>query len=177
MNRIWILLRYDWPLHAILFLTNWLPDNVVFLRWRGYLVRPFFGKCGRMLNIGRNVTFHDPAQIHIGDFVHISYGCMFMAAHRISIDDEVMFGPYCVVTTGNHTCINGSYRFSVVERLPIHIQKGVWLATHVTVTPGVIIGAGSLIAAGAVVVENVPNGVMVGGIPAHVIKSIKDGNL
>lgn len=82
MVRWRIILRYDWPLHFILFFTNWLPDNVIFLRLRGFLSRPFFGSCGHSLNIGRDV--------------YIDYGCVFMAIDKISVGDEVMLSPYCV---------------------------------------------------------------------------------
>src|SRR5690349_14042326 len=118
MNRLWTLLRYDWPLHIVLFLTNWLPDNVIFLRLRGTLSRPFLGSCGHTLNIGRNVNFYNPSLICLGSHVHVSYGCVFLADDRISVDDEVMLGPYCVLASGNHTRAGGSYRFGDVRLSP-----------------------------------------------------------
>ncbi|MCO5259133.1 MAG: hypothetical protein M9916_03230 [Crocinitomicaceae bacterium] len=57
MTNLIRLLRYDWPLHFVLLLTNWLPDNVVFLRLRGYLAHFFFLSCGKNLRLGRNLTF------------------------------------------------------------------------------------------------------------------------
>ena len=103
MNKYIRLLRYDWPMHFVLLFTNWLPDNVFFLRLRGRMCSPFFCSCGRSINIGRNVTFHNPSLIHLGNMVHISYGCIFMATDQIMIEDEVMFGPYCALVSGNHT--------------------------------------------------------------------------
>ena len=174
MSRWQTLLRYDLPLHFVLLLTNWLPDNVFFLRLRGKLVKPFLGSCGHTLNIGRNVTFHNPALMHLGNFVHISYGCLMMATDHIWISDEVMFGPYCVLISGNHTRKSGSYRFGDAELMSINVGIGAWLGAHVTVTAGSRVGKGCLIAAGAVVVGEIPDNVLAGGVPARVIKRLEE---
>lgn len=173
MNNLLMYLRYDWPLHFLLLFTNWLPDNVIFLKLRGFLVRPFFRKCGKDLRLGRNLTFHNPSSIVLGDHVFIAYGSSFMATDRIEICDEVMFGPYCVVISGNHTSKNGSYRYGPPSLAPILIGKGSWIASHVVVTAGSIIGENTLIGAGAVVSKEIPSNVIAGGIPAKVIKPLE----
>ena len=111
MSKIFRLFRYDWPLHFILLLTNWMPDNVFVIRLRGKLASPFFKKCGKKLGIGRGVTFYNPSQIEIGDWVYIAYGCWLQGSFGIKISDEVLFGPYVVVATSNHTRQEGSWRF------------------------------------------------------------------
>jgi len=169
MKKLWHYLRYDWPLHFMLLFTNWLPDNVFFLRVRGALIRPFFGKCGHDLRIGRNVQFHNPELIDLGDHVYIAYGCSIMANDLIRIANEVMLNPYCVIVSGNHTSINGSYRYGPAILAPIVIEKGSWIASHVVVTAGCTIGENSLIAANAVVTQNMPANVIAGGIPARII--------
>ena len=55
---------------------------------------------------------------------------------------------------------------------PIVIGKDVWIGSNTTVTPGVTIGDGSVIAAGAVVTRNVPDHVLAGGVPARIIRKI-----
>ena len=55
---------------------------------------------------------------------------------------------------------------------PIVIGNNVWIGSHATVTPGVTIGDGAIVAAGAVVTKDVPTGVVVGGVPAKIIKEI-----
>ena len=52
---------------------------------------------------------------------------------------------------------------------PIHIGKSVWLGSHVTVLPGITIGDGAIVAAGAVVTKDVPAGTTVAGVPAQII--------
>jgi acetyltransferase-like isoleucine patch superfamily enzyme len=173
-TNLYRLFRHDWPIHFVLLLTNWLPDNVLFLRLRGRLVKPFLGSCGVDLRLGRNVCFYNPSFIHLGSNVYIAYGCWFMGGDHITIGDEVLFGPYCVVVSANHTQLNGSFRYGEPERAPITVGNGSWLAAHVTLTAGSRIGNGVLVAAGAVVKDEIPSHVLVGGAPARVIKEYGD---
>jgi acetyltransferase-like isoleucine patch superfamily enzyme len=55
----------------------------------------------------------------------------------------------------------------------IHIGNGVWLGSNVTVLPGVSIGDGAVVAAGAVVTRDVDEMTVVGGVPAKLIRKIE----
>lgn len=117
----------------------------------GGLIRPFFGKCGHDLRVGRNVQFHNPESIDLGDHVFIACGYSIIATDLIRIGNEVMLSPYCVIVSGNHNLINGSYRYEPAILAPIVIGKGSWIASHVVVTAGCTIGENCLLAANAVV--------------------------
>ena len=95
--------------------------------------------------------FYNPSKISIGDDVYIAYGSWFSAADEIVIGDEVLFGPYNVVVSGNHTRLNGSFRFGQPSLGAILIEKGVWLGAHCTTTASSRIMAGSLVASNTVV--------------------------
>jgi acetyltransferase-like isoleucine patch superfamily enzyme len=173
MRGLTRLIRHDWPLHFVLLLTNWLPDNVVFLRLRGALARPFLGHCGPNLRLGRNVTFYNPSQIDLGKDIYIAYGCWFMAGEKISVGDEVLFGPYCVVASSNHSRKGWSFRYGPAIKKPIEIAGGSWLAAHVTVTAGASIGKGCLIAANSVVTGKIDEYQLAGGAPARPCKVLE----
>jgi len=170
------LLRYDWPLHFSLLLTDWLPDNVIFLRLRGLLARPFFAECGHNLRLGRKITFYNPSRIRLGSDVYIAYGCWLMAGAEINIGDEVLLGPYCVVVSSNHTRVGGSFRFGAPELRPIRIGRGSWLGAHTTVVAGATVGEGSLVGANSVVSGVIPPGVLAAGAPARVIRPLVEGS-
>jgi len=167
--------RYDWPLHFIMLLTGWLPDNVLFLRLRGALAKHFLGSCGKNFRVGRNVVLYNPSEIHIGSNVYIAYGAWLAAGGAIRIEDEAMLGPYTVLASANHTRENGSFRYSDPERLVISIGRGSWIGAHATIMAGVAIGKGSLVASGAIVSRgNYPDDAFLAGVPAVFKKIITD---
>ena len=59
------------------------------------------------------------------------------------------------------------------SQAPVTIGDNVWVAANATILPGVKIGEGAVIAAGAVVTEDIPANVMAAGIPARVIKQLQ----
>jgi acetyltransferase-like isoleucine patch superfamily enzyme len=171
MKRKLLILRYDWPLHLILLLTNWMPDNVIFLRIRGLLTRPFFGRCGSNLRLGRNLTFYNPSKIEIGNNVYIAEGNWFSAGERIQIGNEVMFGPKSVITSSSHTLLNGSYRYAPPKKRPIVIKNGSWIAAHCTITAGTLIQESVLVSANSVTRGEIPSNVVYGGNPGKIIRT------
>ena len=168
-------IRYQWPLHFILFITNWLPDNVIFIKLRGFLVRPFFKSCGKRLGIGRNVVFYNSSKISIGDDVYIAYGSWIAAADEIIIGNEVLFGPYNVVVSANHTRFNGSFRFGEPSLGEIIFEKGVWMGAHCTTTASSTVKEGSLVASNTVVKGVVDaNSLYAGKSVGHKIKEFQN---
>lgn len=84
-----------------------------------------------------------------------------------------MIGPYCFIYTSNHctkrTDIPMFRQGDSVPR-PVIISDDVWIGARVTILPGVHIGKGAIIGAGAVVTKDVPEYAVVGGNPAKIIK-------
>lgn len=168
MNKVYRLFRYDWPMHFILLFTNWLPDNVFFIRLRGTLISPFFKKCGKKLGVGRHVTFYNPSKIEIGTNVYIAYGCWF--GGDITIEDEVMFGPYCILAPTNHQKVNGSYRFGGNTEGRIIIKKGSWMGAQSMVVGNSILGIGTVLAANSLLNNDSEDNSIYGGSPARKLK-------
>lgn len=75
-----------------------------------------------------------------------------------------------VLATLNHA-MDPADRATMIPA-PIHIGKRMWIGANATVLPGVTIGDGAVVAAGAVVTKDVPENTVVGGVPARVMRKI-----
>ncbi|KUL62139.1 DapH/DapD/GlmU-related protein [Streptomyces sp. NRRL S-1521] len=112
---------------------------------------------------GLNTTF--------GENVFVNQGCTFMDRGGIRIGNGVMIAPKVSLITGGHP-LPLAERREYLSLAPIIIEDDVWIGTAAVITQGVTIGAGSAVAAGAVVTRDVPAGTVVAGVPARVIKTI-----
>lgn len=162
------ILQYLW-FHFIMAATGWLPDLRPVLRVRGWLLRPSFKTCGRNLQVARRVTINFTNRLAIGRDVYIATGCWLHAWGGITLEDEVQLGPYAVLASGDHTRESGSYRFGPSRLAPIRLRRGSWVAAHATVTKGVTVGRGALLAANSVATCDVPDFALAAGVPARTI--------
>lgn len=120
------------------------------------LFPPFYTDCGLNITIGRR-TF-------------INMGCSFQDWGGIKIGDDCLIGHNCTICTVNHS--KDPERRGDMTCASVTIGDKVWIGANVTILPGVSIGDGSIIAAGAVVNKNVQAGTIAAGIPAKEIKKI-----
>jgi acetyltransferase-like isoleucine patch superfamily enzyme len=115
------------------------------------------------------------ASIRIGSHVGIS-GAIIYCTTNIVIEDWVQIGanakiydtdfhPICAVDRRLHDV-------SQIASLPVRICEDAWIGADATILKGVTIGARSIVAAGAIVVKDVPTDCIVGGIPAMIIKTL-----
>jgi acetyltransferase-like isoleucine patch superfamily enzyme len=140
------------------------------MRLRGFLLRPAFKKCGRNFQIARRVTINFPNRLEIGRDVYIAANCWLHAWGGIVLEDEVQLGPFAALVTGDHTRTAGSYRFGRSALAPIRLCRGSWIAAHGTVTKGVTVGCGALLAANSVATRDIPGCSVAGGVPARILK-------
>lgn len=160
-------------LHFTLLILNWLPDLVIFLRFRGWLASPFFKSCGKNLRLGRNLTFYDPTKIEFGNDVYIAMGCWFNGS--IQVKDEVMFGPYCIVVSSNHVSKGGSYRFAGNDsEQTIFFQSGSWIGAKSVILSGSKVGRGALLAANSTLNKPMEDYSIYGGNPARLVKILNN---
>lgn len=121
------------------------------------LFPPFNSDCGRNIHLGRDVF--------------VNAGCKFQDQGGIYLGDRVLVGHNVVLATLNHS-LDPAHRGDL-HPAPIRIGNDVWIGANATVLPGVTIGDGAVVAAGAVVTRDVPPLTVVGGVPARVIKTIE----
>lgn len=121
------------------------------------LFPPFYTDCGKNLIIGKNVF--------------INSGCKVQDQGGIEIGDGTLIGHNVVLATLNHA-LAPERRGDLIPR-PIRIGKNVWIGSSAVILPGVTIGDGAVIAAGAAVTKDVPENSVVGGVPARVLRTIQ----
>ena len=108
--------------------------------------------------------------IHMGADVFVNVGCCFQDQGGIFIGDRVLIGHNVVLATLNHD-LDPAKRANL-HPAPIRIGNDVWIGSNATVLPGVTIGDGAIVAAGAVVTKDVAPLTVVAGVPAREIKRI-----
>lgn len=106
----------------------------------------------------------------IGKNVFINFDCTFLDLGGITIEDGVLIAPKVSLLSEGHP-ISPEHRHSLTVG-HIHIKKNAWIGANVTILQGVTIGENSVVAAGSVVSKDVPDNVIVGGIPAKISKEI-----
>jgi acetyltransferase-like isoleucine patch superfamily enzyme len=174
LNELKYQLRWGLPIWFLWCLTSWWPNNRITLKMRGFLHRPFFKRCGKNFQMAGGVMLRDTNRITIGDDVYIAYYAWMNGLGGIDIGDEVVIGPYVTMSSVSHVYKAGSFRFGGARAAPIRIGRGSWLAAHVSVSYGVTIGSGCLVAANSAVTKDIPDGVIVGGVPARIIGDCKE---
>ena len=126
--------------------------------------------------VDKSVTIFTPfysdfgMNITLGEDIFINSGCCFQDQGGITIGDGTLIGHQVVIATINHDPDPDKRADMILE--PVVIGRNVWIGSHATILPGVTIGDGAIIAAGAVVNEDVEERTMVGGVPARFIKRV-----
>ncbi len=109
--------------------------------------------------------------ISVGRAVFIGPDCAFTGHGAIDIADEVMIAHKVNLVTAGHPVEPDKRRLYITVQ-PITIETNVWIGAAATVLPGVCVGAGAVVAAGAVVTHDVPPATLVAGVPARVVRSM-----
>jgi maltose O-acetyltransferase len=104
--------------------------------------------------------------LRIGDHCRINRNCCLDARGSLSIGNNVSISPEVTILTLQH--FYNDPQFADDPR-PVVIEDHVWIGTRATILPGVTIGRGAVVAAGALVTKDVAPCVIVGGVPARLI--------
>ncbi|MFP4356293.1 MAG: sugar O-acetyltransferase [Phycisphaerae bacterium] len=112
------------------------------------------------------------SNIHMGQKVYFNFNCVVLDVCKVTIGSRVLFGPAVQIYAATHP-IDAATRATGLENgKDVSIGSDVWVGGGAIICPGVTIGDRSVVAAGAVVVKDVPPDVVVGGNPARLIKQL-----
>ena len=148
----------------------------IIMNFPSYTLRKIFLKrlhmtIGKNSNLLRNIKINNPSNIIIGE------NCVINSC-------SLLDGRGSKIVIGNNVDIAREVNIWTLEHDPhddFHKTKGgnviiedyVWIASRVTILPGVRIGKGAVIAAGSIVTKDIPPMTIVGGIPAKIIGTRK----
>ena len=135
---------------------------------------------GGTFHAGHDLTLQDDCKIVVkrgvlsfGHSAFLGWGTIIACRESIAIGDDALIAEYVTIRDQDHryggdvpTAQNG------FETAPIIIGNNVWIGAKATITKGVTIGDNAVIAAGAVVIHDVPANTIAGGVPARVLKAI-----
>lgn len=143
-----------------------MEANTIFEIHDGPLTR--YGNAPYNLRYGAYIEIVNGGKLSIGQGA-ANVGLTIMCAKEITIGNGVRIGRNVSIRdwNGPHVIVNDRY----VNHAPVHIEDHVWLCTGCVIMPGVTIGKGSVVAANALVINDIPPYSLAGGSPAKVIKS------
>jgi acetyltransferase-like isoleucine patch superfamily enzyme len=178
-------------------LLDWLIMNQRDARPRWYIrmLAPFYQRRGRGSKIYPSVRMDTPPyrSFSLGSHSVVeSFSCINNAVGDVIIGKHTRIGLHNTiigpVTIGNHvnlaqgitvTALNHNFADTTkrideqgVTTKPVVIGDDVWIGANAVILPGVTIGRHAVVAAGAVVTQDVPENTLVGGVPAKIIKSL-----
>lgn len=111
-------------------------------------------------------------RLTVGEGCWINMGCFLNLGAPISIGNSVAIGQQVMILTDTHAIGDPMRRAGALQAAPVQIEDGAWLGARCTILPGVTIGKGAVVAAGAVVTKSVPPHVLVGGTPARILREL-----
>ncbi len=129
------------------------------------------------------IFFHYGTHTEIGDNFFGNYNLTVQDDARVTIGDNVNFGPNVTIVTPIHPLVASERRRMLGKdgkpahlcyARPVSIGNDVWLGANVTVCGGVTIGDGCVIGAGSVVTRDIPPNTIAAGVPCKVIREITE---
>jgi maltose O-acetyltransferase len=140
--------------------------NGIFLRMYLTII---LKRCGRHVSLTRPFVLFGTKQVEIGNSVIISPFFQLHGMGGVTIGDRVMIASHVAITSLTHDHTAPVMQGTGIMR-PVVIEDDVWIGTHAVILPGVTVGHGAVIGAGAVVTHDVPANAIAAGVPARVIR-------
>lgn len=157
--------RLIWNVTAFLLIRLW--GGPIFRYWRVFVLRCFGAKVGRHCAVAAGAKIWAPWNLELGEYTAIAAGAQIYDVAPIKIGSNVTISQEAYVCTASHDI--SKLKKPLVTKA-IVIGDSAWICARAIVLPGVTIGEGAVVAAGAVVTKDVPPWTVVGGNPAQVIK-------
>lgn len=130
-----------------------------------------FGSIGTGVEVSESIELQRPERIVLGNYVYVGPNTLLDGRGKLTIHDHVIISYEVAVLTSSHNHKSATMvPYDAVELLkPVTIEQSVWIGMRAIIMPGVTLGEGSVVGAGAVVTKSCQPGSILGGNPAQVI--------
>ena len=139
---------------------------------RDALLRQLLGAVGEGAEVRPGFACDYGWNIRLGARSFLNFHCVVLDCAPVVIGARVQIAPAVQIYTVGHPLDRATRATGVESARPIHIGDDAWIGGGAILLPGVTVGEGAVIAAGAVVTRDVPAGVLVAGNPARVVRAI-----
>lgn len=174
----WMALRQIFFVKQRLFyvVSACLPDNSTGGRLRAALMRMMGARVGAGCYIRSGLiiqeSFH---RITLGKQVFINANCCLDGSADLVLEDRVQMAFQVTIVTGGHEIGDHADRAGKMRPEPVRIGAGTWIGARATILPGVTLGEGCVVGAGAVVVKSFGPDLLLVGMPAQIRKELEAG--
>lgn len=147
---------------------NHVPSFALRRLWYERVIGARFGDDAGMY-IGCDLWYYTPRKVRMSGFrlgagSHVNRRCVLDIRGGLDIGEQVSISPEAMILTATHQVNDPQFR---VELRRVVIEDYVWVGSRATILPGVRLGRGCVVAAGAVVTRDVPPHTVVAGVPAR----------
>jgi len=109
--------------------------------------------------------------IALGSGVFLNFNCVILDVVQVTIGDSTQIGPAVQIYTADHPPDAELRRAGYEFGRPVSIGSNVWIGGGAIILPGITVGDNAIIGAGSVVTRDIPEGAIVAGNPARLMKS------
>ncbi len=144
--------------------SHWL-GNIPLHPVRRAILQLWLGRMGAGTSVQLGCHFLNGRKVFLGERTVVNFGCLFDGRkYSIWVGDDVSIGPEAAILTLGHDPQSADFADQGGD---VNIGNRVWIAYRAIVLPGVTVGDGAVVAAGAVVVHDVEPFTIVAGVPAR----------
>jgi len=133
--------------------------------FRVFVLRCFGAKIGQRVVVRAGVNISFPWRLELGNDVWLGEEVMILTLAPVKIGSNVCISQRAYLCTGSHdhTAVTFDLKAASIE-----VGSGTWVAAMAFIGPGVKLGSDVQIGAGAVVLQDIPDGALAVGVPAQV---------
>ena len=139
---------------------------------REEIIRREMKKTGKKFRIEQPFYCDFWGRVTLGENFFSNYNFVLLAGNEVTFGDDVRIGPNCGIYAAGHAFDPERRAAGYEYARPVHIGNNVWIGGHVAIVSGATIGDNTIIAAGSVVIGDIPANVLAGGNPWRVIREI-----